>query len=106
MNRSQVIAEVAKANGWTKKDAKVRVIAVIDEITKALANGEKVKIANFGTFDTYTRKERNGTNPRTQEKLVIPAKNVARFKASNALNASVDNDVEVEEVEADDVELV
>jgi DNA-binding protein HU-beta len=95
MNKLTLTKEVAKVTGFTQKKSKVLIEATMKAISEALIAGDKVKIANFGTFDTYERKERNGVNPQTREKMVIPAKTVVRYKAAKAFNALV-NDEEVE----------
>lgn len=85
MNKTELIAAVAQEAEVTKKDAEKAVKAVIDVITAALDKGEKVQIIGFGTFEVRERKEREGINPTSQEKILIPASRTAAFKVSKQL---------------------
>jgi integration host factor subunit beta len=58
---------------------------VFDEITEALANGQRVELRGFGAFSVKQRKARNGRNPRTGEEVLVDAKSVPAFRASNLL---------------------
>lgn len=89
MNKTQLIAAVAEAASISKKDAETAVTAVIASITKSLAEGEKVQIAGFGTFEVRERGERVGRDPRTSEEITIPASKAPAFKAGRALKESV-----------------
>ena len=89
MNKSELIAEVATRTGITKKDADAAVSAVLDAITEALAQGEKVQLVGFGTFDVRTRTARSGRDPRTGKSIVIPASKAPAFKAGKALKDAV-----------------
>ena len=89
MNKTQLIAAVAEAASISKKDAETAVTAVIASITKSLAEGEKVQIAGFGTFEVRERGERVGRDPRTSEEITIPASKAPAFKAGRALKDSV-----------------
>ena len=89
MNKTQLIAAVAEAASISKKDAETAVSAVIASITKSLAEGEKVQIAGFGTFEVRERGERVGRDPRTSEEITIPASKAPAFKAGRALKESI-----------------
>ena len=83
MNKEILVKTVAgNIDGATKKDIEVVVNEVFDTIKNTLASGEKVAIAGFGTFEVTERAAREGKNPRTQEKLIIPASKAPKFKAS------------------------
>jgi DNA-binding protein HU-beta len=73
MNKVELIAAVAEKTGITKKEAENIITAFTDIVTEALAKGEKVSLVGFGTFETKTRASREGINPRTKEKIMIPA---------------------------------
>ena len=90
MNKSELISAVAQATGVQKKDAERVVNAAVDHISAALARGEKVQLSGFGTFEVKTRKDRIGRNPATRACVKIPARKVATFKPSQALNEKVD----------------
>ncbi len=85
MNKTELITAVAQEAEITKKDAEKTVKAVLDVITAALDKGEKVQIIGFGTFEVRERKEREGINPTSQEKITIPASRTAAFKVSKQL---------------------
>ncbi len=83
MNKSQLIAEVAKKANLSKKDAGNAVNATIDAIKKNVKKG--VTLVGFGTFKVIRRKARTGRNPQTGEKIRIKAKNVVKFKPGKGL---------------------
>lgn len=90
MNKTELIAAVAEKGEITKKDAEKTVAAVIDTIVDAVANGEKVQIVGFGTFEQRIRKERTGCDPRTGNQITIPASKVPAFKPGKAFKETVD----------------
>ena len=67
MNKTELVAAVATKAELSKKDADAAVKAVIDAVTEALKDGEKVALVGFGTFEVKTRAARTGKNPRTGE---------------------------------------
>ena len=89
MNKSELIAAVAKEADLTKKDAEAAVNAVTGVITDALKAGDKVQLVGFGTFETRARAARTGKNPRTGETIEIEASKVPAFKAGKALKDTV-----------------
>ncbi len=88
MNKTDLVNAVAQA-GFSKKDADMAVSAVFDSITEALKSGDKVQLVGFGTFAVRSRAAKEGLNPRTKEKISIPASNVPGFKAGKALKDAV-----------------
>ena len=89
MNKTEFIAEVAKKAGTTKSDAQKTVQAVLDVITETLASNDRVVLTGFGTFEVRDVKARNGVNPRTKEKLHIPATKRPAFRAGAVLKKAV-----------------
>ena len=89
MNKSELIAAVAAKADLSKKDAEAAVKAVIDSVSEALVDGDKVALVGFGTFEVKTRAARTGKNPRTGEAIEIPAAKVPSFKAGAALKNAV-----------------
>ena len=71
MNKTELIAEVAKKAGLTKVQAEAAVNAVVDSMTDALVNGDKIQLFGFGTFEVKELKARVGINPRTKETMEI-----------------------------------
>ncbi|MFR6065614.1 MAG: HU family DNA-binding protein [Eubacterium sp.] len=89
MNKTELVAAVATKAELSKKDAEEAVKAVMDSITEALADGDKVALVGFGTFEVKTRAARTGKNPRTGEAISIPESKVPSFKAGAALKNAV-----------------
>ncbi len=85
MTKTELIAAVAAKAELSKKDADKAVNAVIEAITDAMVNGDKVQLVGFGTFEVRDRAAREGKNPSTGEKINIPATKVPAFKAGKAL---------------------
>lgn len=84
MNKTELIAAVAEKAGLTKKDVEKAITATLETVKEEVANGGKVQVVGFGTFEARTRKEREGKNPQTGEKVTIPAATVPAFKAGKA----------------------
>ena len=89
MNKTELVAAVAEKAALSKKDAEKAVSAVVDAITGALADGEKVQLVGFGTFEVRERAARTGKNPRTGAAIKIAASKVPAFKAGQAFKNSV-----------------
>ncbi len=89
MNKTELVAAVATKAELSKKDADAAVKAVIDAVTEALKDGEKVALVGFGTFEVKTRAARTGKNPHTGEVINIPEAKVPSFKAGSALKDAV-----------------
>ena len=89
MNKVELIAQIAEKSGLSKKDAEKALAAVIDTITEAVSNGDKVQLVGFGSFEVKQREARVGRNPKTKEAIEIPATRVPVFKAGRALKDSV-----------------
>ena len=66
MNKIELINAVAEETNLSKKDAEAAITAVVNAITGALIEGEKVQLVGFGSFEVKRRAERVGRNPRTQ----------------------------------------
>lgn len=88
-NKQDLIAKVAETAELSKKQAALVVATVFDTIAESLANGEKVQLIGFGSFEVRERAERKGRNPQTGAELVIPASKVPAFKAGKALKDAV-----------------
>ena len=89
MNKTELVAAVAAKAELSKKDAEAAVAATFDAITAALAEGDKVALVGFGTFEVHSRNARTGLNPRTKEKIEIPATKVPAFKAGSQFKEAV-----------------
>ena len=89
MNKTELVAAVAAKAGLSKKDAEAATKAVVDAVTEALANGEKVQLVGFGTFEVKDRAAKTARNPRTGEVIEVAASKVPAFKAGQALKDAV-----------------
>ena len=85
MNKADLINAIAAEAGLSKVDAKKALEAVVANISKALAAGDKVGLVGFGTFSVAARAARQGINPATKQPITIAAKKVAKFKAGAEL---------------------
>jgi len=88
MTRREIIEKLIGL-GFTFNRAKKTFEAVLSAINDELGKGGKVKIAGFGTFYVKNKSARNGSNPRTQEKIKISAKKYPAFKPSPELRDKV-----------------
>lgn len=84
MNKGELIEQLADKAGFTKRDATLAYDSFIETLTQALKKGEKVQLAGFGTFELKEVPQKEGINPFTKEKVVIPAckKPVLKFGKS------------------------
>ena len=89
MNKNELIAAVAERANLTKKDSEAAVSAMIEAISDALCEGDKVQLVGFGSFEVKKRDARVGRNPKTKESIEIPASVVPVFKAGKALKDAV-----------------
>ena len=85
MNKAELINAVAEKAALSKKDSEAAVNAMLDAITAALSESEKVQLVGFGSFEVKKREARVGRNPKTKEASQIPASKVPVFKAGKAL---------------------
>lgn len=88
MTKEGLIEAIASKTS-SKKEAAEIVNEIFDLITKALSKGEDVVITGFGTFSAKKRAARQGVNPKTGEKISIPAMTVPKFKAGKGLKEAV-----------------
>lgn len=85
MNKNELVAAVAESAGLSKLDAGKAVDSVFEVITKALKDGDEVRLVGFGTFAVSERAASEGRNPRTREVIQIPASKQAKFKPGKGL---------------------
>ncbi|MEM9156751.1 MAG: HU family DNA-binding protein [Cyanobacteria bacterium J06642_2] len=90
MNKGELVDAVAHKAGVTKKEADAVISATLDVIVETVAGQEKVTLVGFGSFEPRQRKEREGRNPKTKEKMIIPATIVPAFSAGKSFRDAVD----------------
>lgn len=89
MKKTDLIAAIAEKADISKKDADKALAALIDVVTDALKEGDKVQLIGFGTFEVRERAARTGINPQTKQNITIPASKSPVFKAGAAFKAAV-----------------
>lgn len=89
MNKQELAIALTEKTQLTKTAAERLITVFTDTIGEALANGEKVQLIGFGTFETRERGARDARNPLTGETLKIAAKTVPAFKPGKALKEAV-----------------
>ncbi len=89
MNKNDLVDRVAERVGLSKVMSSKAVEALLETITGSLKTGTTVRLVGFGTFTVSRRKASEGRNPRTGEKIQIPASKVPKFRAGQALRSAV-----------------
>lgn len=90
MNRSELIKRLAELQPQLQiKDAELGVKIILDALSTTLSNGDRAEIRGFGSFGLNFRPTRQGRNPKTGDKVKVPAKHVPHFKAGRELRERV-----------------
>lgn len=89
MNKSELVAKIAKKAGLSQKDSISALNAFLDTVKDTLAQGDSVNLIGFGTFLVRDRAARQGRNPRTKEIVQIPAVKVPAFKPGKPFKDAV-----------------
>lgn len=87
--KGDVITAIAEQAGISKKEASAAFDAFVGYISDSCQRGERCAIPGLGSFTVTQRKAREGRNPRTKEKITIPASKNVRFKAGKDLRDSL-----------------
>ncbi|HXY14075.1 MAG TPA: HU family DNA-binding protein [Terriglobales bacterium] len=93
MTKADLIDEVSRLAELTRKDSEVIVETIFDSIVRSLRVGDKIEIRGFGSFRTRQRKPRVGRNPKTGDRVEVPAKKIPFFKPSKELKDLVNTGV-------------
>jgi integration host factor subunit alpha len=95
MSRSVIRADIAEAIyqniGLSRNESADIVATILDEISKSLESGHKVKISSFGTFSVNSKDERIGRNPKTGQEVPITPRRVMTFRPSHILRDRVNS---------------
>jgi len=92
MTKADLIDEVSRVVEMTRKESEVIVEAIFDSVVRALRSGDKIEIRGFGSFRTRERRARIGRNPKTGERVEVPAKRIPFFKPSKELKDLVNGE--------------
>ena len=85
MTKADLVEEVSRVTELTRKDSEVIVDTLFESVIKALRTEDKLEVRGFGSFRVRQRNARVGRNPKTGEKVEVPAKRVPYFKPSKEL---------------------
>jgi integration host factor subunit beta len=92
MTKADLIEEISRGVQMTQKDSEMIIETIFDSVVRALRRGDKVELRGFGSFRTRQRQPRVGRNPKTGERVEIPAKRVPHFKPGKELSDLVNTD--------------
>jgi DNA-binding protein HU-beta len=89
MNKGELVKELAEKTGQSQAGTEKLLNALIETIVETTKKNEKITLVGFGTFEIRTRKATTGFNPRTREKINIPAKRALKFNTSDVINRAL-----------------
>jgi DNA-binding protein HU-beta len=89
MNKTELVECVADKANLTKPQMQAALTALLETITEKVADGDKVILVGFGTFEPKVRSAREGRNPKTGKTIHIPAARVPTFSAGKAFREAV-----------------
>jgi DNA-binding protein HU-beta len=89
VSTSQLVDDVAERTGMSKAQSKQAVNAVVEALSEHLSKGNRIQMSGLGTFEVRDRAAREATNPRTREKVQVPASKAVGFRAASALKSRV-----------------
>ena len=92
MTKADLIDEVSRLAELTRKDSEVIVETIFDSVVRSLRVGDKIEIRGFGSFRTRQRKPRVGRNPKTGDRVEVPAKKIPFFQPSKELTDLVNGE--------------
>ncbi|MBQ3165780.1 MAG: HU family DNA-binding protein [Clostridia bacterium] len=84
MNKSEFIRKLADKQGVTIKEADENFVAFVETLTECLKEGEYVHVSGFATFEVKGKDAREGVNPKTKERIIIPSCKAPTVKFSKA----------------------
>lgn len=89
MTKTELVEMLAGKLDMPKAQVRRVVDAMVEGVSSTLVRGEKVQVSGLGTFEVRKRAARDGRNPQTGAKIVIPARNAVVFKAAKPLKEAV-----------------
>jgi DNA-binding protein HU-beta len=89
VNKVELVSSIAKSSGLKNAEAELALEAFIASVSNALKSGDEVRLLGFGTFSATKRPATEGRNPRTGEKIAIPAKVIPKFRPGKQLKDAV-----------------
>ncbi|HLU40156.1 MAG TPA: HU family DNA-binding protein [Planctomycetota bacterium] len=92
ITKKELVNRIADQTGVTKVVAKEVIQAFLDMIIAELAEGNRLEFREFGVFETKERAARRAQNPRTLERVEVPAKRIVKFKVGRLMRKKVSGD--------------
>lgn len=92
MTKADLVEKVTALGDLTRRDGEVIVETIFGSVIGALQKGDKIEIRGFGSFRIRQRNPRIGRNPKTGDRVEVPAKKVPYFKPSKELRDLVNPD--------------
>lgn len=89
LNKRELVDAIVEQTGWTRKQAEEGLAAVVNTVSDAVAEGDRVQIPGFGTFEKRERAAREARNPQTGATIKIKKTNVPAFKAGSGFKSYV-----------------
>jgi integration host factor subunit beta len=99
VTKKELVNRIAERTGVTKVVAKEIIQSFLDEIIDELAQGNRLEFREFGVFETKERAARRAQNPRTLEKVDVPAKRIVKFKVGRMMRKRVSGDDGPDEID-------
>jgi integration host factor subunit beta len=99
MTKADLVEEVVRVSGLSKKHAEIIVNSVFASITDALQKDDKIELRGFGSFRVRRRRSRQGRNPKTGDQVAVPEKRIPYFKPGKELKDLINTSGEVEAAE-------
>lgn len=92
MTKADLVEEVVRVSGLSKKHAETIVNTVFGSIVEALEADEKIELRGFGSFRVRRRRSRQGRNPKTGDQVAVPEKRIPYFKPGKELKELINRD--------------
>lgn len=90
MTKSELIERMAaEQTHLSQADVELAVRCILEQLSRALSEGERIEIRGFGSFSLHFRPPRMGRNPKTGDAVALPGKYVPHFKPGKALRERV-----------------
>lgn len=87
--KRDIAERVARTTGQSQALVKEIMHCLFEEIVEALSNEERLEFRNFGVFEVVERRPRTGRNPRTGERVAVPAKHVVNFRMGKTMRERI-----------------
>ncbi|HAQ67951.1 MAG: integration host factor subunit beta [Planctomycetota bacterium] len=96
VTKKELIERLAEQSGLKRQDVRQVVQGFLDEVINELGKGNRLEFRDFGIFDVRERAERVAQNPKTLERVMVPAKRTARFRVGRLMKQCVDQESTVQ----------